>query len=491
MTVLQHVSRVRGLCRQLLMVVLINIPTVSLGLAMGWVSLASGERSGGGEDGGEAGGRVVAAAATTFLASLVGVPLSARALANGRKFAVIATSACFLVCWALKLVGGGWWVVSARVAAGLGGAGAFSIPPLVAREMCEASVHGAASSALILAHNLGFLLMYLAADLGLQHNTVAWACLGVSALHCALFLFVPESPAFLCANGKQQEAAASLAWLRGLPVGHPALSAELAALPPPDPVPLTPFALLKDLLKEQGRRRAFIISFVAIVGQEACGVYTLMQFAERAFVLARDAGVETAVLTANSTGVIANEHGNGTISVSTDISAGDWSNATTDVSSSEIVLLSPARQAVILGAVQLVASMIGLYLVEKVGRRRLLVWAAVVTALCLASGGAAVLAARGAGAGAGVALAAAVGADSAGLQTAPYALLADMFHYQVLAGRARGGRGAGAGRAAAGVALAAAVGADSAGLQTAPYALLADMFHCQVLSSSLYSIYTT
>lgn len=75
------------------------MPTTSLGLAMGWVSLVSGEREEGTRIGEEAeGARVVAAAATTFLASLVGVPLSARALTYGRKFALIATSLCFVVC---------------------------------------------------------------------------------------------------------------------------------------------------------------------------------------------------------------------------------------------------------------------------------------------------------------------------------------------------------------------------------------------------------
>jgi hypothetical protein len=66
---------------------------------MGWVSLVSGEHGGHSEHGAHDthGGQVVVAAAVTFVASLAGVPLSAIALRFGRKFAVIATSACFLV----------------------------------------------------------------------------------------------------------------------------------------------------------------------------------------------------------------------------------------------------------------------------------------------------------------------------------------------------------------------------------------------------------
>lgn len=81
-------------------VLAVNVPTISFGLAIGWVSLASGEAGEAGEAGVED-AQVVAAAATTFVASLVGVPLCARALAAGRKPAVLATSAAFLVTSAL------------------------------------------------------------------------------------------------------------------------------------------------------------------------------------------------------------------------------------------------------------------------------------------------------------------------------------------------------------------------------------------------------
>ena len=75
-------------------VVAVNVPTVSFGLALGWVSLASGEAA---QRGAGAGRGAVLAAVTTFAASLAGVPLSARALAAGRKVALIGTSAAFVV----------------------------------------------------------------------------------------------------------------------------------------------------------------------------------------------------------------------------------------------------------------------------------------------------------------------------------------------------------------------------------------------------------
>ncbi|XP_013182766.1 PREDICTED: probable metabolite transport protein CsbC isoform X1 [Papilio xuthus] len=397
-----RLAAARGAARQLLLVVLINVPTVSFGLALGWVSLASGESGDG------AAGAVVAAV-TTFAASLLGVPLSAHALTYGRKFAVIATSATFVACWALKLWGGAWCVLAARVAAGLGAAATWGQAPLLAQEMCSAGWRGAAAAALVPAHNLGVLLMYLAAQARLPHATVLWWCLGLSVVHCFAFLLMPESPAFLAASGKLDDAERALRWLRGAPAAA-TLRDELASLPAPDTDGSSWYALAKDMMSDNCRRRAFLIGGFAVVGQEMCGVLALLQYAERVFLLVQDAGGD-----GTRSGTLA------AINVTLAVSA-------------EPVLVSPAGHAVILGAVQLAASIAGLYLVERLGRRPMIVWSGVTTGLGLALGAALLplrpLAVLGGVAPAGLALAAAVAADSVGLQPAPYALLADMFNYK-------------------------------------------------------------
>lgn len=81
------------------------------------------------------------------------------------------------------------------------------------------------------------------------------------------------------------------------------------------------------------------------MGQEMCGVLALLQYAERVFLLVQDAGGDM-------------------MRVSTLVA-----DNVTRTSVSEPVLVSPAGHAVILGAVQLAASVAGLYLVERLGRR--------------------------------------------------------------------------------------------------------------------------
>ncbi|CAD0249708.1 unnamed protein product [Spodoptera exigua] len=88
-------------------------------------------------------------------------------------------------------------------------------------------------------------------------------------------------------------------------------------------------------VSEPGRRRTFCLLLAAVVGQEACGVLALLQYAERVFVLARD-------------------------------------QAPGDLAGAQLAgaqLASPARHAVLLGAAQLLASLLALYLIEKVGRK--------------------------------------------------------------------------------------------------------------------------
>ncbi|XP_047519935.1 sugar transporter ERD6-like 2 isoform X2 [Pieris napi] len=318
---------------QALVVILINIPSVSFGLALGWVSLVSGEAADEGDMG------AVFAAVTTFLACFVSVPISAKIITYGRKYAVMAASACFVLCWSLKLVSvsaSDGWMIGGRLAAGFGGTAAWTLAPLLAREMCSEGWCGAAVSALPLAHNAGILLMYLAADARMHHKTVIWWCLGVSAFHFFVFMFIPESPSFLAAKGKNEEARSSLAWLRGRSTDSPKLDAEFKTLPPAEQGEESSLSRVLDLFRDRQRRWAFAIGFVAVVGQEMCGILAITQYAERLFMLTRDR--------AAAVSIAATPEG-------------------------PLVLATPARHALILGAVQLVASALSLYLVERLGRR--------------------------------------------------------------------------------------------------------------------------
>lgn len=85
-------------------------------------------------------------------------------------------------------------------------------------------------------------------------------------------------------------------------------------------------------VSDRRRRVALIVGLVAVVGQESCGMLSITQYAERLFMLTR-------------------------------------AEAAAGSPSSSPQLATPARQALLLGAVQLLSSVLALYLVERLGRR--------------------------------------------------------------------------------------------------------------------------
>lgn len=124
------------------------------------------------------------------------------------------------------------------------------------------------------------------------------------------------------------------------------------------------------------RRRALVVSTLAVVGQEACGVFALLQFAERVFVLARDEVDAGGAVAAVGRGMLHAMNVTGANAV-IGVNSTDMSNMTDvnelwappEAPTQQSALASPARHAVVLGAVQLVASCLALYFVERIGRR--------------------------------------------------------------------------------------------------------------------------
>lgn len=120
------------------------------------------------------------------------------------------------------------------------------------------------------------------------------------------------------------------------------------------------------------RRRAFIIGAIAVIGQEACGVLAILQYAERLFVLAREE-IKLAPETSLMEQVVNKTVVSNLMDLDKGVTLSDLAVDTVTVMPVAVApsaeLLTPARHAVIIGAVQLATSALSLYLVERVGRR--------------------------------------------------------------------------------------------------------------------------
>nr|CAD7461123.1 unnamed protein product [Timema tahoe] len=139
-------------------------------------------------------------------------------LANkvGRKTTLLGLAGPYLVGWALLAVGNKHvpLILAARLTAGLAlGAGSV-IAPIYNEEIAEVSIRGALGVYYDLMVGVGVLWSYIAGAY-LPYFWLAVASAVLPLLFLASFTWMPESPVYLVARGRDAEAERALRWLRG------------------------------------------------------------------------------------------------------------------------------------------------------------------------------------------------------------------------------------------------------------------------------------
>ncbi|XP_017473364.1 PREDICTED: facilitated trehalose transporter Tret1 [Rhagoletis zephyria] len=216
----------------------------------------------------------------------------------------------------------------ARVFGGFAGGGIFTVVPIYTTELAQDHVRGILGTMLILTFNFGILCAFVLAYF-FTYREVAWILSSLSFVFLLCFSFLPETPQHLINNNKIKKAEKSLKYYRNIR----ALSHEL----PED------FKFELDKLKGEGKqdaedesnslawkdinnpttRKAFMIGI---------GIITLMQFSGCFAML-------------NYSGNIFRESGSS---------------------------LSPIVSTIIVGVIQLLGSYTSTLLVERAGRKALL-----------------------------------------------------------------------------------------------------------------------
>ncbi|CAH2231866.1 jg11054 [Pararge aegeria aegeria] len=193
---------------------------------------------------------------------------------------------------------------------------------------CPRHRWGALGSLLILNRNIGYLASYVFADL-LEVTPMLWMGLLVPTVMFFIFLIMPETPEFLVKQGKIDEAKTVLAWLRGVSVVDRALEQEIDGLVKVEKQTKEEAKKVwKIILKDKPTFKAFIITLVIKITQQFDGYLIVLIYAGFVFEKA---------------------------------------------SESISLKLSPNKQVMMIGLVQLLGSIIGTCIVEKTGRKLLLV----------------------------------------------------------------------------------------------------------------------
>lgn len=328
---------------QILCAILINLPVISYGASIGWMSpmsllLQSKDSPKG------------VPLTDTEISWMAAIPYLICIPANtviayfvdkyGRKLALILVSLAGAASWALLLVSLDISaLIIARALVGITMSGCYIICPIYTKEISEDSIRGALGCFIILFHTIGNLLLYVMGDL-LNYYQILWACLAVPIIHLSLFVFMPDSPSYLVKTGKVERATKAIAWLRCRPEADNVVQEEINLINEEHKKDSEANQFfLKTIFTDKILFKAFQIAMISTLAREVCGAIPVLNFAGEIFTLAS--------------------------------------------SDNKSLILSPNQQAMLLGAVQVVGSIIASGLVEKCGRKPLLFISSLISGLSM------------------------------------------------------------------------------------------------------------
>ncbi|CAH2988931.1 unnamed protein product [Chilo suppressalis] len=220
-------------------------------------------------------------ASTLSIAAVFGVPLYTYISdAYGRRPGVIAMAIPQAMCWAIKLISSNETVlIIARICAGIPAGGCFNLIPMYIKEISQDSTRGKMVSLSMIFPNIGLLTMY---SLGayFDYYTVLWIALSISLVSVVFMWLAPESPGFLVKRCRLEEAAKTIAMLRGLHQHDKIVQTEIEQMKNEeahfDKVERITFL---SIFKNKAWCRGFILCTILMITLDMNGYYTIFTFA--------------------------------------------------------------------------------------------------------------------------------------------------------------------------------------------------------------------
>ncbi|CAH0748757.1 unnamed protein product [Diatraea saccharalis] len=215
------------------------------------------------------------------IAAVFGVSIySYIADAYGRKVGVIAMAVPQALCWVIKLASSNTMaLIIARIFAGIPAGGCFNLTPMYVKEISQNNTRGTLVSLTMMFSNIGLLAMY---SMGayLEYHIILWIALSISAISLALMWMAPESPAFLVKKGRIEEAAETIALLRGLHIDDKIVQTELEEMKNEEAHFVTMERItFMGIFKNKAWRRGFILCTTLLATLDLNGYFTIFTYA--------------------------------------------------------------------------------------------------------------------------------------------------------------------------------------------------------------------
>lgn len=248
----------------------------------------------------------------------------------GRKLTMLLLIIPFTVGWALVTFATNVSMLFVgRFLLGVSG-GAFCVTaPTYTGEIAQADIRGTLGSYFQLMLVIGVLFAYI---VGAKTSVLAFnlICASLPIIFGIIFVFMPETPSYLVSRGKKDAAAKSLKWLRGAEYDY---SHELAALQEQHEADKKNKVSLAAALARRSTIKAIFISLGLMFFQQMSGINAVIFYTKDIFDAA-DTGIDSGIA------------------------------------------------AIIVGIMQVISVFVSSIIVDKLGRRLLLLPSAIVMSIC-------------------------------------------------------------------------------------------------------------
>ncbi|XP_055903799.1 facilitated trehalose transporter Tret1-like [Eupeodes corollae] len=236
----------------------------------------------------------------------------------GRKWCLVASSLLLSASFVLMMIANKVSVIYfGRTLQGLGGGLIVTNLPLYVGEIATDDVRGALGSLMALNLLAGIIYVYCIGPY-VSFFALQWFCIAIPILCLVTFMLLPESPYFFATKGMRSEAIKSLKFLRGKEESE--VEEEMDKIKTHVDEEMSRKGKLTDIFLIKGYRKALII---------CCGLLALQQL------------TGTSVITFNSQSIF----------------------------SSAKSTLDPAVSTIILGVVQMLSNLLTPFVVERTGRK--------------------------------------------------------------------------------------------------------------------------
>lgn len=269
-----------------------------------------------------------------YLGSIVGSFLWGPAADQlGRKRASSLVAIPYIFSWLLVLTARSTtWLLVARLVVGIGNSGSTVNVPVFIAEIAQDDLRGFLGSFFSISVCIGVLFAFVVGTY-FQYFGLAFSCLVVPVLYFLTFVWLPETPMFLWKSGMAEKAADSLMWYRGGDIAEvdKALS-KYKSIPTNNGRTKKPS--LKSLVATRGTKKAMILGVALMIAVQGSGIFPIVNFAVSIFEMCGTS-------------------------------------------------LTPYESAIILGSMQLISSVLCSMLVDRLGRKILVVGSQIIMTISL------------------------------------------------------------------------------------------------------------